>query len=105
MAETNRRLIWSQDAESDLLQIWRWGASHFSTEIADKHLRDIASGAQNLSDFPESGRSRDDLLPGLRSIVIFPTVLFYRLRVETVEIVRVVDGRRNIAAMFENGSA
>ena len=101
MVEANRRLIWSPEAESDLLQIWHWGASHFSTDIADKHLRDISSAAQNLCDFPESGRSRDDLLPGLRSIVIFPTVAFYRQRLDLVEMVRVVDGRRNIAAMFE----
>ena len=72
--------------------------------IADKHLRDISSAAQNLCDFPESGRSRDDLLPDLRSIVIFPTVLFYRLTPAAVEVVRVIDGRRNIAAMFENGN-
>ena len=101
MAEASRRLIWSQDAESDLLQIWHWGASHFSTDIADKHLREISSAAQSLCEFPESGRSRDDLLPGLRSIVIFPTVAFYRQRLDLVEMVRVVDGRRNIAAMFE----
>ena len=87
-----------------MLQIWHWGASHFSTDIVDKHLRDISNAAQNLCDFPESGRSRADLLPGLRSIVIFPTVVFYRLKLETVEIVRVVDGRRNIAAMFESDS-
>ena len=105
MAEANRRLIWSQDAESDLLQIWHWGASHFSTDIADTHLREISNAAQHLCEFPESGRSRDDLLPGLRSIVIFPTVAFYRLTPAVVEIVRVVDGRRNIAAIFENGNA
>jgi hypothetical protein len=35
--------------------------------------------AQSLCEFPESGRSRDDLLPGLRSIVIFPAVVFHRL--------------------------
>ena len=105
MVETGRRLIWSQDSESDLLQIWHRGASHFSTDIADKHLREIASAAQNLCAFPESGRSRDDLRPGLRSIVVFPSVVFYRLSLETIEIVRVVDGRRNIAAMFESDSA
>ena len=102
MAEAIRRLIWSQEAESDLLQIWHRGASHFSTDIADKHLHEISSAAQSLCEFPESGRSRVDLLPGLRSIVIFPTVVFYRLTPAAVEIVRAVDGRRNIAAMFEN---
>ncbi len=102
MAEPPRRLLWSPEAESDLLDVWRWGANHFSTEIADRHLRDIADTAKRLCDFPESGRSRDDLLSGLRAIVVFPTVVFYRLAPGTIEVVRVVDGRRNIAAMFES---
>lgn len=100
MARPPRRLIWSPEAESDLLEIWHWGASRFSADIADKHLRDIASAANNLCDFPETGRARDDLLPGLRAVVVFPIVVFYRLRSGGIEIVRVVDGRLNIAAMF-----
>ena len=100
MARPPSRLIWSPEAEADLLAIWQWGARRFSADIADKHLRDIASAANNLCDFPETGRARDDLLPGLRTVVVFPTVIFYRLVPGSVEIVRIVDGRRNIAAMF-----
>jgi len=46
------------------------------------------------------GRDRDDLKPGIREVVVYPTVLFYRVSREQVEVVRVVDGRRNIAAIF-----
>jgi plasmid stabilization system protein ParE len=46
------------------------------------------------------GRERPDLLPNIRSIVVYPTILFYRAGDEAVEIVRVVDGRRNLAAIF-----
>ena len=46
------------------------------------------------------GRTRDDLRPGIREIVVYPTVLFYRLADDRIEIVRVVDGRRDLAAIF-----
>jgi toxin ParE1/3/4 len=104
MAETGLRLLWSPEAESDLLDIWRWGARFFSQDVADSHLRDIDRAARNLLKFPESGRSRDELRLGLRAIVVFPTVVFYRVTRTTIEVVRVVDGRRNISAMFADGT-
>ena len=39
-------------------------------------------------------------MPGMRSIVIYPTVLFYRIGYRSIDVVRVVDGRRNLAAIF-----
>jgi hypothetical protein len=31
---------------------------------------------------------------------VYPTLVFYRIGAEAVEIIRVVDGRRNLAALF-----
>ena len=90
----------SRQTEADLLAIWRWGASHFSPEVADTHLRDIDRAASNLTEFPEAGVARDQLVAGVRSIVVYPTVIFYRITTAAIEIVRVVDGRRNLAALF-----
>jgi toxin ParE1/3/4 len=100
MPEPERQLIWSPEAETDLLSIWRWGAAHFSPDTADTHLRDIQRAAAHLIQFPEAGVARDQIMPGIRSIVVYPTVLFYRVGGESIEIVRVVDGRRNLAAFF-----
>ena len=94
------QLVWSPEAEDDLLTIWRWGALHFSAEAADAHLRDINRAAQNLIDFPNSGVKRDPIAPNVRSVVAYPTVIFRRAGNRSIEIVRVVDGRRNLAAFF-----
>ena len=94
------RVVWSPESENDLLSIWRWGASRFSPALADKHVRDIHRAAMRLAKSPLMGRDRDDLKPGIREVVVYPTVLFYRVSREQVEVVRVVDGRRNIAAIF-----
>jgi toxin ParE1/3/4 len=94
------QLVWSPEAEADLLTIWRWGAIHFSPDVADAHLRDIQHTAQNLIDFPYSGAKRDQIVPNIRSIVVYPTVIFYRIGSKSIDIVRIADGRRNLAAFF-----
>ena len=96
----NLRLIWSPEAETDLLSIWHWGAARFSPVIADTHLRDIQRAAEQLTQFPHTGVARDEIVRGIRSIVVYPTVIFYRINESSIDIIRVIDGRRNIAALF-----
>jgi toxin ParE1/3/4 len=45
-------------------------------------------------------RSRDDILPGLRGVLVHPYILFYRLTAGGIEVVRVVHGHRDLAAIF-----
>jgi plasmid stabilization system protein ParE len=54
-----------------------------------------------LAASPSMGRERNDLRAGIREIIVYPTVLFYRVSHNRVEIVRVVDGRRDLAKLFE----
>jgi plasmid stabilization system protein ParE len=61
MPEPERQLVWSPEAESDLLSIWSWGAAHFSPDTADIHLRDIQRAAAHLIEFPEVGVARDQI--------------------------------------------
>jgi len=100
MPEPKLQLIWSPEAETDLLTIWGSGAAHFSPETADVHLRDIQRAAANLVEFPFAGVARDQLVAGIRSVVVYPTVVFYRIADASIDIVRVVDGRRNLAAIL-----
>lgn len=53
-----------------------------------------------MRSLPFSERDRGDLVPGIRSILSNPYVIFYRVRNTTIEIVRVLHGRRNIEAVF-----
>ena len=85
------RLVWSPEAEADLMDIWRWGAKQFSPARADMHLRDIDGAANRLKEFPLSGVG-DSPFPGIRSVAVNPTVIFYRIAQGAIEIVRVVEG-------------
>jgi toxin ParE1/3/4 len=69
---------------------------------ADLQLRAIDAAANGLTEFPLSGVARDSLFPGIRSVAVNPTVIFYRIAQGAIEIVRVVDGRRNLATLFHD---
>lgn len=100
MLSEQAKLVWSPEAQSDLGAVWRWGAERFSLTAADKHVGSIHAAAGMLRFSPLVGRARDDLRPGVREIVIYPTVLLFRIGAEAVEVLRVIDGRRNLAALF-----
>ena len=50
---------------------------------------------------PLQGRVRDDLGPRLRSIAVGNYLIIYRPTAQGVEIARVVDGRRDVPALFK----
>ena len=47
--------------------------------------------------------SGDDLSPGYRSIPVDPVVIVYRIAADAVEVVRVIDGRRDFGTIFGGG--
>ena len=65
-----------------------------------KVIREIAETSRMIEEHPLIGRSRNEVRPGLRSLVSHPNVIFYRVRNDIPEIVRVLDGRRDIDSIF-----
>src|SRR5262249_14380599 len=100
MARKPRRVIWAPKAKQDLHEVWRYYALVASPDVADRLLRDINATGERLADQALMWRARDDVMPGLRSVAINPYIIFYRLLDNTVEIARVLHGRRNFAAIF-----
>jgi toxin ParE1/3/4 len=70
-----------------------------SPEIADQMVREVAEKGELLTDRALLGRARDDVAPGLRSVLRHPYVIFYRVNDGNVEVARVLHGRRNFAAI------
>ena len=97
-----RRIIWAPRAKRDLGDIWRYYARVASLETADELLREIEGAAQRLAENAFRWRARDETRPGLRSALVHPYVIFYRLENGVVQIVRVLHGRRNFAAIFSD---
>jgi len=100
MAEARRELIWAAKARRDLIDIWKYFARTAPPEIADKLLRDIRTAAERLRDHPFSGRPRNEIASDLRSILVHPHAIIYRVTEINVEIARIIHERRDIAAAF-----
>ncbi len=96
------RLVWSAPAENDLLDIRTYLAVEVSPRVADDQLRKIATACERLKVWPYSGPPRDDLRRGLRSLTVTPYIVLYRVSGPTCEIVRVLHGHRDLAAIISD---
>jgi len=65
-------------------------------------MREIARVVATVDEFPLAGRVRDEVREGLRSLAAPPHIVFYRLRDDRPEVVRVLDGRQDIEEIFSD---
>jgi toxin ParE1/3/4 len=100
MPNPPRRVVWAPKAKQDLHEVWKYYARVASPEIADKLLRDISVAGDKLAFQALTWRARDDVMPGLRSVLVHPYVIFYRVTDKGAEIARVIHGRRNFGEIF-----
>jgi toxin ParE1/3/4 len=75
-------------------------AQRGSIETAERFLDKIDRKFKRLSQFPQMGRQRDELYPGLRSVPLEDYLIFYRLVANGIEVMRVVGGYRDLEALF-----
>lgn len=91
--------IISQSASRDLNAI----ADYFlerNLEAGERLFREFNKKCQNLTLFPNMGRSYARLKPGLRGVPLDGYIVFYRVLDNGVEIVRVVSGRQDLEVLF-----
>ena len=94
-------VYFSSLAVSDLAEIRDYIAER-NVAAAEKLLDAIEEACSRFADYPQIGRSRDDLLLGIR---VFPVkknyAVFYRILEDEVEIVRVVHAARDFNRLFD----
>jgi toxin ParE1/3/4 len=89
----------SQQAEKDLEDLWVYIAQR--DEIAaDRQVARLLDRFPMFAQFPNMGRTRDELLPGLRSFPVKPYIVFYIIHPERVEIVRVLHQSQDLEGQF-----
>jgi toxin ParE1/3/4 len=86
---------YSHRAKQDLLDIWLWIARD-SMAIADAVLDRIEQRAAKLAEHREIGIARPEIGEGARGLVIERWLVLYRLVDGGVQIVRIVDGARDL---------
>jgi toxin ParE1/3/4 len=90
----------SDEARSDLGEIWFY-IGQDNPDAADKFIHSIISRFPKLAANPYLGRQREELSPHLRSFPVGRYVIFYRPLDHGVEIVRVLNGARDLPPLFE----
>jgi len=73
----------------------------YSPQAANRLLNNILDKCETLGRFPNLGKSRDELVVGLRSFPVEDYLIFYFPVENGVEIARVVSGYRDLEAMFD----
>jgi toxin ParE1/3/4 len=99
-------LSWLPAAREDLLQIYvTIGLDN--PNAAERFFAAIEAKADTLRRHPRLGPRRPDIRPSMRMLVEGPYLILYEINPETedghvdaVEIVRVVDGRRDLSTLF-----
>jgi toxin ParE1/3/4 len=98
------RIVKSRVASADLLAIWLHIAPD-NIEAADRQLDRIERAVSRLADYPHSGPARHDLGPEIRALLVTRHLVLYRVRAnpKQVELLRIIDGRRDLASVFSSG--
>jgi toxin ParE1/3/4 len=99
-----RPVLWSPRAYGDLFNIWQDSWAEGTLASADRTLKKIYEIGWLLGGYPEFGRARDDVRAGLRSALAQRHVIFYRIKPDAIEIVRVLDERRDVDSIFSYGA-
>jgi toxin ParE1/3/4 len=86
-------------AETDLDDLW-WYIAQDNPDAADRFLDQIEERCRALAQFPLMGKSRDELLPSLRSLPIGKYLIFYLPIEGGIQIVRVLPAMMDIDAFF-----
>ena len=89
------KLLLAPETERDLVEIYEYIAED-NVLAAERMLEKIENALTSLTVFPLRGRERAEFHPGLRSIAIKPYVIFYSFRDDTVYIVRILSGYRDL---------
>ncbi len=87
------------DAAKDLDEISAYYAVH-NIEAGEKLLDEFEAKYKYLVRFPKIGKSYQTLRIDLRGIAFSGYIIFYRVTEDTIEILRVVSGSRDLEALF-----
>ena len=83
----------TSQAELDLYEIWNYIAED-SYEAANRLLDEIDDKFRLLAEYPEIGRSRDEVTPSLRSFPVKRYIIHYQAVEGGIRILRVLHGSR-----------
>lgn len=93
-----RRIEFYPLAEADLINLYNYIATNSGAVRADRYIQRIQRLCLGLSEFPERGTPRPDLVPGVRTLSMDRRVLVaFTVTEELVLILRILYSGRNLS--------
>jgi toxin ParE1/3/4 len=89
----------SEDANVDLDEICDYLELR-NAKLASQLFDRIREKCKLVAAFPEMGRSYEEIIPGLRGFVIDNYIIFYVVVGDSIQILRIVNGYRDIDKLF-----
>jgi toxin ParE1/3/4 len=90
----------SQEADNDLEEVFEYMYAEFGLNQAIKYLGEIDDVFIEIVNTPQIGRTRDEIKQGLYSLPIGKHIVFYRILIDHIRIVRVLHGFRDMPRHF-----
>jgi toxin ParE1/3/4 len=90
-------------AETDLSDIWHYGADSWGVEQADHYADGLFALFDLLADFPEIARECGEFKPPVRIHPSGVHLVIYRARGQGVEIIRILHAHQNLTAYLLEG--
>jgi plasmid stabilization system protein ParE len=99
----NYRVVFSPEAEEQLVALYGYIAAAASPDIAARYTEAIVSYCESLCAFPHRGTTRDDVRPGLR-ITNYKkrAVIAFNIEAEQVSIIGVFYGGQNYETLLQD---
>lgn len=97
-----RPYVITTPANTDLEDILRRIADLSNFDQSDRFLTRFSEKLKNIVSFPNLGKPRPEWGTNYRSIVLDDYLIVYRVTEELVEILRVVNGYRDLNELFKN---
>ena len=94
-------LNYTEQAKEDLVCIWEYIAQD-DPDQADHWLTRMDGVCAKAADFPQAGRTRDDLCFGIRSVVAGDYIVFYQPLDGGIIVTRVLHGSRDLTEVLKS---
>lgn len=94
----------TEPAIQDIEQIADYIARESGFDQADRFLTRLDAKFSKIAQFPNLGRQRNEILPGLRSFPMDQYLILYIPVNQDVDILRVVSGYRDLSALFTDSA-
>ena len=85
--------VLSPRARADLEGIWDYSERRWGTAQAERYIRQLIDSVKFVATDPRRGRRCGDIRPGYFKYPVGSHVLFYKLALEGIDVVRILHGR------------